>query len=96
MWRGLFRRVSPRAASVARPRPSLLLSPSSRAYITGARHDFEHDFEVENSAQRRKQLRAFFAALAPDEASALATERELEQVMLPHTHGGHNVRRDDR
>ena len=69
-----------RLAAVARHRPGRLLC-SSRTYIAGARNDFEHEFEVKNSAKRRTELQAFLAVLRPDETAALATQGELERVM---------------
>ena len=83
-----------RLAAIARHRPGRLPC-SSRTYITGARNDFENDFEAKNSAKRRTELQAFLATLRPDEAAALATQRELERVMSPFAPGGHFSSRDD-
>ncbi len=83
-----------RLAAVARHRPGRLLC-SSRTYITGARNDFENDFEVKNSAKRRTELQAFLAVLRPDETAALATQGELERVMSPFARGGYFASRAD-
>lgn len=83
-----------RLAAVARHRPGRLLC-SSRTYIAGARNDFEHEFEVKNSAKRRTELQAFLAVLRPDETAALATQGELERVMSPFARGGHFASRAD-
>ena len=82
-----------RLTVVAKHQPGRLLC--SRTYITGARNDFENEFEVKNSAKRRTELQAFLAVLRPDETAALATQGELERVMSPFTHGGHFVSRAD-
>ena len=79
---------------MARHRPGRLLC-SSRTYITGARNDFENQFEVANSAKRRTELQAFLAALRPDESAALATQSELERIMSPFARGGHFASRAD-
>lgn len=84
-----------RLAAIARHRPGRLPCSSSRTYITGARNDFENDFEAKNSAKRRTELQAFLATLRPDEAAALATQRELERVMSPFARGGHFSSRDE-
>jgi hypothetical protein len=83
-----------RLAAIARHRPGRLLC-SSRTYITGARNDFENDFEAKNSAKRRTELQAFLAVLRPDETAALATQGELERVMSPFARGGYFASRAD-
>ena len=75
-----------RALLQPRPRPQLLLQ--ARTYVDGARADFDQDYDADNSAARRKRLRALLAALAPDEAAAAHAHAELEGVMAAHAQGG--------
>lgn len=87
----LLRSLRPRAVHSARrvllrPRPQLLLQ--ARTYVDGARADFEHDYEADNSTARRKQLRALLAALTPDEEAAQAAQVEIEGVMAAYAQDG--------